>query len=235
MIKKCTPIIDRLYQLLIWWNFNAKRFFLLVICDILSRETTIILHFFTFLYFFVENYDFFSYDSDDFLLWNFILKKTCGFTLIEFLITVSVVGIVAAIAVPSFVEQLKKMEAQSVNNILQTFLVNAKQDAMIYQNILTICAADANRVCVARNGEFLLSFIDKNGNHRFDDGVDALREFTAVPNRYGKIRLSVGLNRIYVDFKPQNGNPIGHMGHIKYCPNDLETQNMFKVTFSKQV
>lgn len=163
----------------------------------------------------------------------FSVNNETGFTLVEMLITVSIMAIVVMIALPSFTSQLKRMEANMVANDIYVFLVNAKQEAMIYQNTLTVCMVDDRQNCVASQGKGLVSFIDKNDNHRFDAGVDNLRNRTGLRLRFGEIGFVVALKRSYIDFKPQTGTPIGFMGHIKYCPNDSNTANMFKVSFNK--
>lgn len=162
------------------------------------------------------------------------MKKNCtGFTLTEMLVSIAVMSIVASFAVPSFVNQLKNMEAKRTANTITTFLTNAKQEAMIYHNILTVCIADDSYNCVAKEGTTLISFTDKNGNHKFDKDADILRQSTPLVLRYGKVYTGFALNKLYVNFKPTNGSPIGHMGHIRYCPNQTNENNMFKVSFSK--
>lgn len=156
-----------------------------------------------------------------------------GFTLLELMITIIIMGIVASIAVPNVLNQLKQSESQRIAMTLSTFLSTAKQDAMIYQNMITICIANEQDRCVATNGTVLLSFVDKNGNHMFDNGTDIIKERTPLMLKYGTVRLNIALNKPYIDFKPSNGNPIGHMGNIRYCANDNNADNSFKVTFNQ--
>ncbi|ELA09370.1 hypothetical protein MOMA_03170 [Moraxella macacae 0408225] len=156
-----------------------------------------------------------------------------GFTLIEFIVTIVVMSVLASIAIPTVVDQLKKYESQRVATTISSLLRISKQDAMIYRNTITLCIADEQGKCVANNGTVLLSFIDKNNNHHFDEGVDVIRERAPLKLRYGIVQLRVSLSKTYVNFKASNGNPIGYMGHIRYCPSDNNVQNMFKVSFNK--
>lgn len=162
-----------------------------------------------------------------------LANKSSGFTLIEMLVVVSVITILSMIAVPTFVSQIKKLEAHSIANNIRTFLIGARHDAMIYQHTLTVCLADNEQKCVTNQGKMLISFNDKNGNNRFDTGIDTLRDTTILNPRYGELRFNVALNRHYVNFKPATGTPVGFMGNIKYCPIDVNTNNMFKVSFNK--
>lgn len=159
--------------------------------------------------------------------------KILGFTLVEMLIVIAIISLVTLIAVPAFLNQLKSMEAKSTASDITNFLVNAKQEAMIYHNILTVCMADKNQKCVANQGVNLISFTDKNANRQFDNGIDVMRSFRALNLKYGDVSMNIALGRTYIDFKPTNGTPIGHMGHIKYCPHERDEKRMFKVSFSK--
>lgn len=160
-------------------------------------------------------------------------KNHLGFTLVEMLVVMVILGVISMIAVPNFMNQLKHMESKNTANHIKTFLVNAKQDAIIYQNILTICLADHLQNCVRSQGQNLISFTDKNHNRNFDKGIDILRSSVFLKQHFGDVHLGGALRRRYVDFKPHNGSPIGHMGHIRYCPKDNNTNNTFKVSFSK--
>lgn len=156
-----------------------------------------------------------------------------GFTLIEMLIVITIIGIVAVIAVPAFINQIKNMEAKTNATYIKTFLNGAKQDATIYQTVLTVCLANQAKKCVTSQGSQLISFTDKNNNHHFDKDIDILRSSVFLMQKHGDVQLRAALNKPYIDFKPHNGSPIGHMGHIRYCPKDMREANMFKVSFSK--
>lgn len=160
-------------------------------------------------------------------------QKYTGFSLIEMLIVVSILTITAMIAIPAFLDQFKKLEAHNIANNIKTFLVGARHDAMIYQRTLTVCMVDEQQKCVTSQGKRLISFHDKNGNRKFDIDTDTLKNSTSLNTNYGDLQLRVALNRHYIDFKPETSTPIGFMGHVKYCPKDGNTNNMFKVSFNK--
>lgn len=155
-----------------------------------------------------------------------------GYTLVELLTVIVILAIIATIAIGGFLPQLRRMEAQRLENDLSNFIINGKQSALIYQNTVTLCVANDNKVCVSQGGNYLLTFIDKNNNHQFESRTDTLLDTQQPTLRFGKLMTRVALNKNYIEINPTTGNPIGYMGHIKYCPTNGEVGNMFKVTFS---
>lgn len=156
-----------------------------------------------------------------------------GFSLVEMLITVSILGIVAAMAVPAFVRNQKDFEAQNVANVLKNFFIESRQEAIIYHNPVTLCIADNTGHCVINDGSTLLSFLDRNDNHDFDAETDTLYSQVHVDPTYGRLVNGAGLSRAYIKLKAGNGRPIGFMGSFKYCPGDGNTDRAFKITFSE--
>lgn len=158
--------------------------------------------------------------------------KNYGFTLTELIVVIVIMAIISSLAIPPFLDQLRRMESQQVESQLRGFLSDGKQSALIYHNPILLCVADKQYQCLSDNGEILISFIDKNNNNTFDTSVDKLLEADEVGLRFGKLMTRVALNKNYIQINPNTGNPIGYMGHIKYCPTDGNRSNMFKVTFS---
>lgn len=154
-----------------------------------------------------------------------------GFTLIEMLVTLTIMGVIIAIGAPMMISQLKNMEAQAVANALQGFLKEGKQTALIYRNPVILCIADENKQCQPHGGQFLLSFIDKNNNQVFDN-TDTLHSHSKLTLRYGRLVTRTSLSKPIITMRADSGNPVGAMGHIKYCPTDGNTRNMFKISFN---
>lgn len=154
-----------------------------------------------------------------------------GYSLLELLTVIAIMAIIIAMVATNFLPQFQRLEANYIENELRNFLVDGKQNALIYQTNLILCIADDSQQCVLQNGEFLLSFIDKNSNQRFDTG-DKLLNNRNITLRFGKLLTRVGINRAYVTVSADTGNPIGYMGHFAYCPTNRDSNQMFKVTFN---
>jgi len=78
------------------------------------------------------------------------MKNLTGFTLIELLTLISIVAILAAIALPNFSRTIKSERDTSQINSLLDGLTMARSEAIKYGKPVTICAGNSN-ACAAAN------------------------------------------------------------------------------------
>lgn len=155
-----------------------------------------------------------------------------GFTLVELIVTVTVVGIIAAIAAPIILTQLAHMEAKRIRYGIANNLKLAKFESLIRHKDLVLCLSDANGRCNKNSNKKLLLFIDNNDNQHFDVNTDILLEVQQLNPKYGTLHLRAG-RRHYVKFRGNSGTPRGFFGHIKYCPTVHYNQAMYQVSFNQ--
>lgn len=74
-------------------------------------------------------------------------SKQYGFTLIEVLVTISVIAIVMAIAMPSFKSQISRNKAEALNEDFIFAVSLARSEAVKRGNSVTICASDNGATC----------------------------------------------------------------------------------------
>jgi len=79
-------------------------------------------------------------------------KYSSGFTLIEMIVTVSIVAILASIAAPSFSSMLERSRATAQANEMVSALLLARSEALKRRNNVTVCTSIDQTTC-AGNGE----------------------------------------------------------------------------------
>lgn len=156
-----------------------------------------------------------------------------GFTLVELLVTVSVLAIIATIAAPALQTQLAGMEAKRVESQLRGSLTRAKAESYIRRQNVLLCLSNDGGRCHRDSDKTLLLFIDKNNNNHFDNTVDQLITQQSLNLRYSKLSLRVGSRRHYTKFWGDSGKPRGHFGHIKYCPTVTYNKSKYLVSFNQ--
>lgn len=107
---------------------------------------------------------------------NKAVTKTAGFTLIELVITLAVVGVLAGIVAPSFVYFIKdnRMTAQ-INNLIAT-VHTARAEAATRRSIVTLCATtDASSCNTTAWEKGWILFTDATGNASVDTGDEIIR------------------------------------------------------------
>ncbi len=82
-----------------------------------------------------------------------MLRKTCGFTLIEILLVVLLTSILAALVAPLGIEQVEKARAQSEWLTLDREIGRLSLDAFLYGDFVTIYAAGKQLVWESRGGQ----------------------------------------------------------------------------------
>ncbi|WP_394210250.1 GspH/FimT family pseudopilin [Psychrobacter piscatorii] len=160
-------------------------------------------------------------------------KGRNGFTLVELIVTVTVLAIIVAIAMPSILTQLTRMEARRVKTQLQNTLALAKAESYITRQDVLVCLSNNGRRCNRNADKTLLAFVDTNDNKRFDARVDTLLTQEQLNLKYSTLKLRVGSRRHYTKFWGDSGKPRGHFGHIKYCPTSSYNESMYQISFNQ--
>ncbi len=149
-----------------------------------------------------------------------------GFTLIEALITLSIIGILLSFSLPSFQKSIDRYQATAFANRLAG-LINTGRQFSIYQNtITTICPSTDLINCNTDWQKGFMLFADKNGN--------AIREpdeslVSTIPTLEAPKRLfwRAFQNKQLIQFSPE-GYTRSQNGTFTYCQNpaDLTTARL---------
>jgi len=74
-------------------------------------------------------------------------RNAAGFSLIELLVSLTVLGMLAAVGVPSFSQMLERQRIEAVMQRLETDLTSARNTAMTRRVPVVVCPRDAHGEC----------------------------------------------------------------------------------------
>lgn len=133
-----------------------------------------------------------------------------GFTIIELMTAILILGVLAAIAVPSFKSIMESSNVVANNNELVATLSYARSEAIKRVAPVTVCASTDNTSCAAANNWSTgwIVFPDPNANSTVDAGETILQ---ATGGAVGGVTLngSAGLNSVRFTGTGMLGTAIG--------------------------
>ncbi len=138
-------------------------------------------------------------------------KKSAGFTLIELIVTVSIVAILMSIAVPSFKNMIDSNRLSTGTNELVSAFILARSEALKRSQNVTVCTSTNSTTCAgAGNDDFgqgWIVFQDCNNNGTIDGAVDCDNDATTpdvaetLINAHSGLKdLTIGNNPATLDF-----------------------------------
>jgi len=101
------------------------------------------------------------------------MKKFYGLTLLELLITLTIVGILLAVAIPSFSTLIKDSKLITTINKVNSLAALARSEAIKRNNLITLCRSSNGSTC-ASSGNYIIIMSDSNNDGDFSDVDDEM-------------------------------------------------------------
>lgn len=120
-----------------------------------------------------------------------------GFTAIELMVTVAVLGVLAAIAAPSFTPLIERWQVRQVSEELQSTVYFARSEAIKRGGGVVIQRSSSQGDCTTSETDLWncgwVVFLDKNNNGVKDSGEDELQVF--APTKHVKVKFTDQKNK----------------------------------------
>ena len=152
-------------------------------------------------------------------------KNNNGFTLIELMVTIAIVGVFASIALPSFSSLIESNRISTATNELVSNLLFARSEALKRRNNVTICPSVTqhldNASCAA-SSDFStgwIVFLDCDANGVRDLGTIA---DCGENDEEEIIKIGDAFSSIYMTNQSATQVSFGFSGRISGVPSNLE-------------
>lgn len=160
-----------------------------------------------------------------------IIKKACGYTLIELLITLSIMSILLSFALPGFASMLRTVQGDTVMNSVVNAYQLARSTAISERKPVIFCAKANARTCGTDWTRGALVFVDPNNNRIQDDGERAMADIASPPTG-SHLSMKAALGKQYLRFM-DNGMLENTAGSMVYCPPNGTARDARNIIFTR--
>lgn len=129
---------------------------------------------------------------------------TPGFTLLDLLIAMTIVGVLFGIAIPAYQNTVARIQAGAARSALTTTLFDALRHATVLGQEVVVCPSPGDQCAGGRDwGRGWIVFIDRDGDRLRGPGEQLIRREEALSER---VRLLGSQGRPRIVYQPNGGN-----------------------------
>ena len=133
-----------------------------------------------------------------------LCRRACGFTLLDLLIAMTIIGILFGIGIPSLKNAVARSQAVSVRSAITTTLFDALRHATVLGREIVVCPASAAQCAGGTDWSHgWIAFIDSDGNRLRSPDEQIVRQQEKLP---AGVRLHGTAGRPRIVYQPNGGN-----------------------------
>jgi type IV fimbrial biogenesis protein FimT len=139
-------------------------------------------------------------------------RPSRGFTLVELLIVIAIIGVLAGVATPAMNRLVKSVKLTSATNDLFASLMMARSEAVRRNSRVALCKSSDGILCAATGGweQGWIVFHDTNNNGTHESGEEIVMRAQPLST---DLRLSGNLNVAkYVSYSPSGAAKLASGG-----------------------
>jgi len=155
--------------------------------------------------------------------------KERGLTLIELLITVSILAMLAVFATPSLSNMVENSQRRAVINDTLAFFSMARQEAVIKGQVVTLCPLNNDNRCGRDWTKPLTLFSDPDNKRAVSQKSQIIRILPPPTNGILKVR---SFRRSYFQYRP-DGMIYSDLGNVTWCPDNQDARKAVRFLLPK--